>query len=614
MTVPKMPGSDTRPNFLIILADDLGYSDIGCFGSEIRTPHLDKLARNGARFTDYHTAAACSPTRSMLLTGTDNHIAGVGIMSEQKGQNPERWDVPGHEGFLNHDVAAMSEILQDNGYHTLISGKWHLGYRPDNNAAERGFDRAFTLLPGTSNHYGHEPQIDDKDYGPFFSRVSPQLYTLDGKKFDVEPNVTNDPKGFYSSNYYTDNLVDWLEERTPADREKPFFAYLPFSAPHWPLQCSKADRDRYEGVYEDGPGALRLRRLEKMKKMGLIPEDVVPHEVVAGPWNLEWEEMTPYERKCSARAMQCFAGMVDNIDQNVGKIVQYLKRSKEFENTVIIFQSDNGAEGADYEAMPTMGADLMRVVKMYYDNTFDNIGNATSYVWYGSRWAQASTAPSRLYKMYTTEGGIKVPFIIHYPKFVKEAQNGAIIDAFSTVMDICPTFLDLAGITHPAADGQPGTFRGRKVAPMRGKSWVPYLVDGKSVGEGMAGIHGDTSMGWELFGRGAVRQGPWKLVHIDAGVGGGKWQLYDLSKDPGETNDLTDSNPTKVEEMKKLWEQYVKETGVVWGPHDDIETTGPEWGANDPSIIGGDHMAHIKAWMQVRKGETPPLPAPVVRK
>lgn len=158
-----------------------------------------------------------------------------------------------------------------------------------------------------------------------------QQYTLDGKKFEVEPNVNNDPKGFYSSNYYTDNLVNWLEERTPEDREKPFFAYLPFSAPHWPLQCSQADRDRYEGVYDDGPAALRLRRLERMKKLGLISNDIIPHEVVAGPMNMEWEEMTSYERKCSARAMQCFAGMVDNIDQNVGKIVQYLKRSREFE-------------------------------------------------------------------------------------------------------------------------------------------------------------------------------------------------------------------------------------------------------------------------------------------
>jgi arylsulfatase len=263
-----------------------------------------------------------------------------------------------------------------------------------------------------------------------------------------------------------------MEDRSAEEKEKPFFAYLPFSAPHWPLQCSKEDRDRYRGVYDEGPDALRLRRLAKLEALGLVPKDVQPHEVVPDAWNKEWKSMTDYERKASARAMECFAGMVDNIDQNVGKIINYLKQTGEFENTMIIFQSDNGAEGASYEALPTIGPDLMRVVKKYYNNSLDNIGNADSFVWYGTRWAQASTAPSRLYKMYTTEGGIKVPFIIHYPQFAREKQNGVIIDAFSSVMDICPTILELAGVTHPASQMATGTFRGRSVEPMRGKSWV----------------------------------------------------------------------------------------------------------------------------------------------
>jgi arylsulfatase A-like enzyme len=346
----------------------------------------------------------------MLLSGTDNHIAGVGMMSEQKGKVSEKFNVKGYEGFLNHDVAALSEMLQDNGYHTLISGKWHLGYTPESNAAARGFDRSFTFLGGQSNHYGYEPQLEQKRCSPFFTRVSPQLYTMNGRKYDVKPNPTNDPKGFYSTDSYTDNLLDWLKDRSPDDSEKPFFAYLPFLAPHWPLQCADADRDRYEGVYDDGPEALRSRRLQRMKDLGLIDKDVTPHEVVAGPTNVEWDSMTSHERKLSARAMQCFAGMVDSIDQNVGRMVQYLKQSGEFDNTVIIFQSDNGAEGADIEAMPTMGPDVVSTVRRYYDNSFDNIGHGDSYVWYGSRWAQASTAPSRLYKAFSTEGGIRVPF------------------------------------------------------------------------------------------------------------------------------------------------------------------------------------------------------------
>lgn len=257
----------------------------------------------------------------MLLSGTDNHIAGVGIMSEQKGHNPEHWNVKGHEGFLNHDVAALSEILQDNGYHTLISGKWHLGLTPESNAAARGFDRSLTLLPGSSNHYGWEPQLMEKDMNALFTRMSPHLHTLDGKKFQVDPNPTNDPQGFFSSDYFTENLVEWLKERSEDNRNKPFFAYLPFSAPHWPLQCADMDRDRYDGIYDDGPAALRLRRLRHMKTLGIIKEDVKPHEVIAGPMNMEWDEMTAYERKCSARAMQCFAGMVDNMDQSMFRCI-----------------------------------------------------------------------------------------------------------------------------------------------------------------------------------------------------------------------------------------------------------------------------------------------------
>ena len=269
----------------------------------------------------------------MLLSGTDNHIAGVGVMSEQKGRDPERWNVKGHEGFLNHDVAAMSEMLQDAGYYTLISGKWHLGLRPENNPAARGFDRSFALLPGTSNHYGWEPQFG-QDYLNFFVRI-PLLYTEDGKKFEIPPNTTHDKKGFFTSDFYTDNLIHYLEERSPENKQRPFFAYLPFSAPHWPLQCSKEDRERYKGVYDDGPDALRQRRLARMQELGLTPKGVKAHDMVVGPMNTEWADMTDYERKCSARAMECFAGMVDNIDQNVGKVVDYLKRTGELESTTI---------------------------------------------------------------------------------------------------------------------------------------------------------------------------------------------------------------------------------------------------------------------------------------
>ncbi|KAL5095280.1 hypothetical protein Trisim1_000057 [Trichoderma cf. simile WF8] len=601
--MPIANKKDSRPNFLVILADDLGYSDIGCFGSEIHTPNLDTLARDGARFTDYYAAAACSPTRSMLLSGTDNHIAGVGMMSENKGKVSSKFNVKGYEGFLNHDVAALSEILQDNGYHTLISGKWHLGYTPESNAAARGFDRAFTLLGGQSNHYGWEPLLEEKHQTPFFTRVSPQLYTMDGRKYNVEPNLTNDPRGFYSSDSYTDNLIDWLKDRSADNSEKPFFAYLPFLAPHWPLQCSDADRDKYEGIYDDGPEALREKRLKRMKKLGIISENITPHDVVAGPTNREWDEMTPMERKLSARAMQCFAGMVDNIDQNVGRMIQYLKQSGEFDNTVIIFQSDNGAEGADIEAQPTMGPDVVATIRKYYDNSFENVGHANSYVWYGSRWAQASTAPSRLYKAFSTEGGIRVPFVIHYPKFAKHLQNGAIIRSFSTVMDLCPTFLQMAGIEHPAE--KDGMFRGRKVAAMRGKSWLDFMTSSSSTSESTDGIHSgtDTYMGWELFGRGAIRKGEWKMVNIESAKGGNGWQLYNIYRDPGEMEDLSEKEPEKKEEMLRLWDDYVQKTGVVWIPHEEILKIGQDYGFDRNDLIGGNHLEQMKGWMHIKAGE-----------
>lgn len=246
----------------------------------------------------------------------------------------------------SHDVAALSELLQDGGYHTLLSGKWHLGLRPENNPAERGFDRSFALLPGCSNHYGYEPQFG-KDYINFFTRIPP-LYSEDGKRVEIKPNVTQDPKGFFTSDFYTDNLIKYLDERTPENKVKPFFAYLPYSAPHWPLQCSREDRERYKGMYDDGPDVLRLRRLEALQKLGIVDQDIKPHEVVAPEAIKRWQDMDDYERKASARAMECFAGMVDNMDQNVGKIVSYLKEIGEFDNTFIIFQSDNGKLVGNY--------------------------------------------------------------------------------------------------------------------------------------------------------------------------------------------------------------------------------------------------------------------------
>ncbi|KAF5373747.1 hypothetical protein D9758_000708 [Tetrapyrgos nigripes] len=594
-----MTNNPKRPNFLLIVADDLGFSDIGCFGSEIKTPNLDKLAETGIRMTDFHTAAACSPTRAMLLSGTDNHIAGIGCMSEQKGtftsraeHDLRRWDVPGHEGFLNYRVAALPEVLQDNGYHTLLSGKWHLGLKPDYTPDKRGFDRSFALLPGCANHYGWEPQFKD-DMIKYFERI-PALYVDDGKLVDLKSNITNDPKGFYSSDFYADNLIKYLSERP---KDKPFFAFLPFSAPHWPLQVDKRYRDKYKGMYDEGPEVLRQKRLVKLKELGLIPSDAVPHDVVA-PEVSEWEEMTDEERKMSARAMETFAGMVDNMDENIGKVLDYLKEIGEYDNTFIIFQSDNGAEGLAYEAIPVMGKHIMTVIDKFYDNSLENIGEYNSFVWYGPRWAQAATAPSRLYKMFSTEGGIRVPFVLNYPPWT-ESHGGKIIDAFATVMDIMPTMLDLAGAHHPGKE-----FRGRSVEEMRGKSWVEFFnklnsTSSEALNKIDAIYTSDDTMGWELFGRAALRKGTWKIVFMPRwSHGKEQWELFDLSKDPGETNDLAAKHPEKVKELLELWEEYVKKNGVVWGDPLSSEPVNADIECKD--VIGGDPLDDTRGWMPYR--------------
>ncbi|KAJ7691279.1 alkaline-phosphatase-like protein [Mycena rosella] len=585
-----------RPNFLVILADDLGFSDVGCFGSEINTPNIDKLAASGVRMTDYYAAAACSPTRSMLLSGTDNHIAGIGVMAEHRNFNLKRWNVPGHEGYLNHRIAALPELLQDNGYHTLISGKWHLGLKPEYLPDQRGFDRSFALLPGCGNHYGFEPQFADSDLLQFFERNTP-LYVRDGVKVDLAANVTNDPAQFFSSDYYATNLIQYLDER-PTD--KPFFAYLPFASPHWPLQVHKGYRDKYKGVYDDGPEALRQRRLAKLREMGLISADAVAHDVVA-PDMSEWEEMTDEERALSARAMETYAGMVENMDWNIGRVLDHLDKIGERENTFIVFQSDNGAEGASLEAMPVLGQRFMDVIGKYYDNSLENIGEYNSYVWYGPRWAQASTAPSRLYKMYSTEGGIKVPMIVNFSPWTQK-HGGEIFNAFATVMDIVPTILELAGIQHP---GKSQLFRGRQVEALRGKSWLPFfsaLTEKTDLSAAPQALHtvDDPAVGWELFGRAALRSGGWKIVFMPRWAHGkGAWELFDLSTDPGETRDLAQDDPAKLAELVELWEEYVQETGVVWDGELQPQPV-PDHGLERTSIIGGDPLEDTRGWMQTR--------------
>ncbi|KAK6380408.1 hypothetical protein LTS17_005598 [Exophiala oligosperma] len=585
-----------RPNFLVIVADDLGFSDCSCFGSEISTPNIDALAADGVRFTSFHVAAACSPTRAMLMTGTDHHLTGLGQLSEFVRSSPAHQGQPGHEGYLVDSVVALPELLRDAGYFNVLSGKWHLGLNKKHGPAARGFDRSFALLPGCANHYGYEPQYEDavNEPPPFMETAVTGLHSENGEY------VKNTPKDFYSSDFYSDKLIEYLSSRNEEEQAKPFFAYLPFSAPHWPLQAPKASVDKYRGLYSDGPAALRERRLAKLKEMGLVAQDVVPHEVVSVEGEPpEWSQMVPEEREKSARCMEVFAGMVDRMDERIGKVINHLKETDQYDNTYIMFMSDNGAEGASYEASPVLGDSLIPHIQKYYDNSLDNIGRANSFVWYGSRWAQASTAPGRLYKMYSTEGGCRVPLVVK-PAVSDLRCAGSVTDAFCTVMDVVPTILELGGTKHPG-----GVYRGRKVQQVRGKSWGSFL-DSLTQSDDIRNltIHDDEHVtGWEICGSGALRKGRYKITFVPRPRGPQRWELFDVVGDPGETRDIGPENPELLATLLEAWDKYKKDVGVVGlagefdqaeQPVDEFEDFGKciRFVGKDPSLVP-ENLRHL---------------------
>jgi arylsulfatase len=527
-----MSNSDERPNVLLILVDDMGFSDLGSFGAEIDTPNLDAIAREGVRLTDFHSAPACSPTRAMLMSGVDHHIAGIGSMIEVV--RPDFAGAPGYEGYLNDRVAALPELLRDAGYRTLHSGKWHLGNSLDRSPHARGFERSFALLPGGADHFGNGPLDLVASRGP--------IYAEDGEW------VTELPQPFYSSDYFATRLIEFLEQGDDARDQRPFFAYLAFSAPHWPLQAPDAEIAKYRGLYDAGPDALREIRLDRLKALGLVASDTTVHPVVTDA--PEWHELSDAQRAHSARTMEVYAAMVDRIDQNVGRVVEHLKRTDKYDNTLIIFLSDNGAEGAIVEAMPIIGPVFAQRIAEHCDNSLDNVGRPGSYAWYGPRWAQAATAPSRLVKAYTTEGGIRVPAIIRAPG---GQRAGEISHAFATVKDVTPTLLELAGTSHPGK-----RYQGREVVEPSGRSLVLWLN-----GEADAVHPAGTTTGWELFGRRAIRKDAWKAVYTPQQDGTPQWQLYDLSRDRGEVHDLAKTHPDKLAELLALWRAYVAENGVI---------------------------------------------------
>ncbi|MBL3556372.1 arylsulfatase [Marinobacter sp. JB05H06] len=518
-----------KPNFLLIVADDLGYSDIGAYGGEIETPSLDSLADEGIRMTNFHTAPTCSPTRSMLLSGADNHQAGIGNMAElltaeQKGK-------PGYEGYLNDLVATLPEVLRDNGYSTSIAGKWHLGRTEELSPAARGFDHSWVLVQGGASHF---------DDGRAIIGVDPKaIYLEDGKQVEV-------PKGFFSSDFYADKVIDYID----AAGDKPFFSFLAFTAPHWPLQAPESYINKYEGRYDEGYEAIRQQRMGKMKEMGLVGHELaanVPFDELPS-----WDELTDEQRKIEARKMEVYAAMVDNMDHNIGRVMAHLEEKGELDNTVILFISDNGADGNSPEVLPKNE----EWIASEYDNSYDNIGRPDSYIWYGAQWGQVSAAPYPMWKGFPSQGGLLVPAILSLPR----EAGGDINHEFFHVMDVMPTFLELAGIEQPQSP-----YNGRDIFEIQGVSMIPGL-NGKA--------EENRVVGWELYGRSAVRKGDWKIRLLENPYGPGTWQLFNLAEDPTETTDLAAKEPEKLEEMVAEWDRYVDRNGVYPADPNDMRKVG----------------------------------------
>lgn len=531
---PPEKTESKRPNIVMIVADDLGYSDLGAFGGEINTPVFDGLAKSGVRFSDFHTAAACSPTRSMLFTGTDSHIAGMGNMAEMLA--PSQREEPGHEGYMNREVVSFVNLLRDSGYHTYMAGKWHLGKQPDLIPRARGFERDFSMMEGESSYF------DDMLGVGAGEPKTP--YTEDGKYLVKLP-----PDFHYATEFYVDKMISYIESNRKDG--KPFFAYLAHQAPHAPYHLPDSWLRRYEGKYEVGWTDLRKERLARMKELGIVPQNT---ELADRLWYVPvWDDFAPATRVVLGRKMALYASLTENMDQETGRLLDYLKKIGEYDNTIFIFFSDNGAEGNDIAATiaSVPGTRDFLFYARNYSQTHPNAwGRPNSEVTYGPAWAQLSATPLRDHKMFASEGGIRTPLIIA-GKGVQQ-KPGTINNSLLHVMDLAPTILELASVKVPE------TYNGKPVQKIQGKSLIPLLSARSEAVRGK-----DDWLGWELAGNRAIRKGDWKLVRNIKPYGTGGWELYNLRDDLAEKHNLADKEPQKLLEMLALWDEYVRTNHVV---------------------------------------------------
>lgn len=516
---PVDPSAEgTRPNFLLVVVDDMGFADIEPFGSEIETPTLTRLAENGVMFTSFYAAPTCSPARAMLMSGMDNHIAGIGNMAETVADN--QMGLPGYEGHLREEVPTIAERLSENGYRTVMAGKWHLGMKRELSPGARGFDYALSFSFGGGSHYSdllgpdlHRPRL---------------LYRKNGL---LNPQLEDD---FYSTTSFTSEVIAGLENT--AHTGKPFFAYLALTAPHWPLQLPADDANGFAGRYDRGYDILRQERLTKQLKLGLFDEtqnfaprpDGVP----------AWDTLDVESQRRSSRVMEIYAGMIQKVDTELDRLIAYLESKDLAKNTVVIFISDNGADSWDAGHAPP----AVRDHAVTFDNRFENMGRPGSFTLFDRGWGWASGTPFRGYKGSTFEGGIRVPAIIAAPSI---SAPGRVSTETVSITDFVPTMMELAGIDFEATE-----FSGRSITSIMRNDGNPVRTS-------------DDHLGIEIWGRRAIKVGNWKAVRMPKPLGDDQWMLFDLDADPGEQHNLASDKPEMLAQLERAWEKYSTDNNVV---------------------------------------------------
>ena len=522
--------AQNSPNVVLILADDLGFSDLASYGSEIHTPSITALAEQGVSFTNYHTGANCAPSRAMLLTGVDSHRAGVPNIPEMI--PPAQATYSHYAGTLSHNVVTVATLLQDAGYHTYLAGKWHLGQTADKLPSRRGFERTLALADSGADNWEQKPYI------PIYKNAN---WYADGEEYQL-------PDNFYSSRFLVDKTIEFIDSNK--DDGQPFFAYVPFQAVHIPVQAPQKFIDRYMGVYDQGWNALRQQRLVRAIALGVVPADTM---IVQMASTADWEALSPKRQAYEAKRMAVYGAMVEAMDHHIGRLVEYLKAIGEYDNTVFIFTSDNGAEAMGLPRQNSWRNTLI-LAAQDYNADYETLGLKGSFNTINPGFASAAASPLAYYKFYVGEGGLRVPMIIAGgPVAIKNQFS----NASAYVTDITPTILSLAEVEHPHGLKR-GRFGGRKVEPMIGRSLAP-LIEGR-----VESVHGtDNAVGFELAGHGALFMGDFKIVFNRGTQGDSQWHLFNIQVDPGETRDLSTENPAQLQLMLNRYQQYIDDNNIL---------------------------------------------------